>query len=63
MGFVGNFIPVALLTNVSAIGWVAVNTVFAVLALQQLVNIPFWIGSLLLFSAQALFAVWGGVPI
>lgn len=59
MGFFANFVPVALLTNVSAVGWVAVNTVFAVLALQELFAIPFWIGSLILFVFQALFAVWG----
>lgn len=59
MGFFANFVPVALLTNVSAVGWVAVNTVFAVLALQELFTIPFWIGSLILFVFQALFAVWG----
>lgn len=40
MGFFANFVPVALLTNVSAVGWVAVNTVFAVLALQELFAIP-----------------------
>jgi len=59
MGFFANFVPVALLTNVSAVGWVAVNTVFAVLALQELFAIPFWIGSLILFVFQALFAMWG----
>lgn len=59
MGYFANFAPVALLTNVSAIGWVAVNTVFAVLALQELFAIPFWIGSLILFVLQSLFAVWG----
>lgn len=59
MGYYGNFAPVALLTNVSAIGWVAVNTVFAVIALQQLVDIPFWIGSALMFVLQALFAIRG----
>ncbi|WP_018297345.1 purine-cytosine permease family protein [Corynebacterium lubricantis] len=59
MGYFANFIPIALLTNVSAIGWVAVNTVFAVLALQALFNIPFWIGAAVMFIAQALFAIWG----
>lgn len=59
MGYFGNFIPVALLTNVSAIGWVAVNTVFAVIALQQLIDVPFWLGSLVMFALQALFAMWG----
>lgn len=59
MGYFGNFAPVALLTNVSAIGWVAVNTVFAVLALQQLVGVPFWLGSAVMFGFQALFAIWG----
>lgn len=59
MGYFGNFVPVALLTNVSAIGWVAVNTVFAVLAMQQLLDIPFWLGSLVMFVFQSLFAIWG----
>lgn len=59
MGYFGNFAPVALLTNVSAVGWVAVNTVFAVLALQELLDVPFWLGSAVMFAFQALFAIWG----
>ena len=34
MGYHGNTLPVVLLTVVSAMGWTAVNTVFAVLALR-----------------------------
>src|SRR5699024_9900774 len=59
MGYFANFAPVALLTNVSAIGWVAVNTVVAVVALQELFAIPSWSGSLLLFVLHSLSAVWG----
>lgn len=59
MGYFGNFVPVALLTNVSAIGWVAVNTVFAVLAMQELLEVPFWLGSAVMFVFQSLFAIWG----
>jgi len=59
MGYFANFVPIALLTNVSAIGWVAVNTVFAVIALQVLVDIPFWAGAIILFVLQSLFAIWG----
>ncbi len=59
MGYYANFIPIALLTNVSAVGWTAVNTVFAVLALQVLVDIPFWVGASVIFAIQSLFAIWG----
>ncbi|MCR8669543.1 cytosine permease [Agrococcus sp. HG114] len=59
MGFLGNFLPIALLTVVSAIGWTAVNTVFAVLALQQLVEVPFWAAAVAIFAVQAVFAIWG----
>lgn len=59
MGYFGNFVPVALLTVFSATGWTAVNTVFAVIALRQLVDIPVWTGALLIFAVQAAFAVWG----
>lgn len=59
MGFLGNFLPIALLTVVSAIGWTAVNTVFAVLALQQLVDVPFWTAAVAIFAVQAVFAIWG----
>lgn len=59
MGYFANFIPIALLTNVSAIGWVAVNTVFAVIAMQVLIDIPFWLGALIMFVLQSLFAIWG----
>ncbi|MGC5076646.1 purine-cytosine permease family protein [Agrococcus sp. DT81.2] len=59
MGYFGNFLPIALLTIVSAIGWTAVNTVFAVLALQQLVDVPFWGAAIAIFAVQAVFAIWG----
>lgn len=59
MGYFANFVPIVLLTNVSAIGWVAVNTVFAVIAMQMLVDIPFWLGALIMFALQSLFAIWG----
>lgn len=59
MGYFGNFLPIALLTIVSAIGWTAVNTVFAVLALRQLIDVDFWIAAIVLFAVQAVFAIWG----
>ncbi|MGO1545292.1 MAG: purine-cytosine permease family protein [Gulosibacter sp.] len=59
MGYYGNYLPIALLTIVSAMGWTAVNTVFAVLALQTLVDIPFWTGAIVIYAIQAIFAVWG----
>lgn len=59
MGYFGNFAPITLLTIVSSIGWVAVNTVFAVLAMKLIVGIPFWLGAAIMFAIQGLFAVWG----
>lgn len=59
MGYYANYLPIALLTIVSAMGWTAVNTVFAVLALQTLVDIPFWTGAVAIYAVQAVFAVWG----
>lgn len=59
MGYYANFIPIMLLTIVSAIGWTAVNTVFAVIALRQIVDVPFWLGASVIFAVQAVFAVWG----
>lgn len=59
MGYFGNFVPIALLTVISAIGWTAVNTVFAVIALQMLVDVPFWLAATVIFAIQAVFAIWG----
>ncbi|QEP08344.1 cytosine permease [Glutamicibacter sp. ZJUTW] len=59
MGFYGNFLPITLLTIVSAIGWTAVNTVFAVIALQMLVNVPFTLAAVAIFAVQSVFAIWG----
>jgi len=59
MGYFANFVPITLLTIVSAIGWTAVNTVFAVIALREIVEVPFWLGATAIFAIQALFAVWG----
>lgn len=59
MGYHANTVPVTLLTVVSALGWTAVNTVFAVLALQTLVDIPFWTGAAVIYLLQAVTAVWG----
>lgn len=59
MGYYANYVPIALLTIVSAMGWTAVNTVFAVLALRTLFDIPFWGGAIAIYAVQAVFAVWG----
>lgn len=59
MGFYGNFLPITLLTIVSAVGWTAVNTVFAVIALQMLVDVPFALAATVIFAVQSIFAIWG----
>lgn len=59
MGYFANFVPITLLTIVSAIGWTAVNTVFAVIALRLLVDVPFWLAAGVIFAIQAVFAIWG----
>lgn len=59
MGYFANFVPIALLTIVSAIGWTAVNTVFAVMALRMLVDVPFWFGAVAIFAVQSVLAIWG----
>lgn len=59
MGYFANFVPITLLTIVSAIGWTAVNTVFAVIALRLLVDVPFWLAAGVIFAVQAVFAIWG----
>lgn len=59
MGFFGNFVPIALLTVVSAVGWTAVNTVFAVIALRLLIDVPFWLAAGVIFAIQSVFAIWG----
>jgi purine-cytosine permease-like protein len=59
MGYYGNYLPLLLLTVISALGWTAVNTVFAVLALQTLFEVPFWIVAGVIFLAQMTLAIWG----
>jgi purine-cytosine permease-like protein len=59
LGFYGNFLPVAFVNVFASIGWAAVNTVFAVQAVQQLFPIPFWVGAIVLFALIAVLAVWG----
>jgi purine-cytosine permease-like protein len=59
LGFFGNFLPVAFVNVFASVGWAAVNTVFAVQALQQLVDIPFWVGAAVLFVLICVLAVWG----
>lgn len=59
MGYFANFVPITLLTIVSAIGWTAVNTVFAVIALQVLIDVPFWAAAVAIFAVQSVFAIWG----
>ncbi|GAA1887203.1 cytosine permease [Paeniglutamicibacter psychrophenolicus] len=59
MGFYGNFLPITVLTIVSAIGWTAVNTVFAVIALQMLIDVPFFLAAISIFAVQSVFAIWG----
>lgn len=59
MGYFANFMPITLLTIVSAVGWTAANTVFAILALQTLVAIPFWVAATGIFAIQAAIAIWG----
>ncbi len=59
LGFFGNFVPVAFVNVFAAVGWASVNAVFATQALQELVDIPFWVGCSVLFVLVAALAVWG----
>ena len=59
LGFFGNFLPVAFVNVFASVGWAAVNTVFAVQAMQQLFDVPFWAGSAVLFLLIGVLAVWG----
>lgn len=59
MGYFGNYLPILLLTIVSAMGWTAVNTVFAVLAVQTMFAVPFWVVAGAIYIVQMLFAIWG----
>ena len=59
LGFLGNLLPVSFVNVFASVGWAVVNTVFAALALQQIINIPFWLGAGLIFAVVAIFSVWG----
>jgi purine-cytosine permease-like protein len=59
MGYLANFVPITVLTIISSIGWTAVNTVFAVIALRLLVDVPFWLAAVVIFAVQSMFAIWG----
>ena len=59
IGFYGNFLPVAFVNVFASVGWAAVNGVFAVEALQQLADVPFWLGAVVLTVVIAGLAVWG----
>lgn len=58
-GYYGNFLPVFLLVTLSSVGWAAVDTVFAVMALRTLVPVPFWVAAVGVFAVQTGLAVWG----
>lgn len=59
LGFVGNLLPVAFVNVFASVGWATVNTVFAVVALQQIVDIPFWLGAGILLAFVGVIAIWG----
>ena len=59
LGFLGNLLPVAFVNVFASIGWATVNTVFAVLALQQIVDIPFWLGAVVIFGVVGAISIWG----
>ena len=59
LGYIGNFLPVSFVNVFASVGWAVVNTVFAALALKELVDIPFWLGAVLLFLIVGIFSIWG----
>lgn len=59
LGFLGNLVPVSFVNVFASVGWAVVNTVFAALALQQIIDVPFWLGAGLIFAVVGIFSVWG----
>jgi NCS1 family nucleobase:cation symporter-1 len=59
LGYVGNFLPVAFVNVFAAMGWAAVNTVFGTYALQAVIDMPFWLGALIISAVQIPLAVYG----
>jgi NCS1 family nucleobase:cation symporter-1 len=57
-GYVGTFVP-AFFNWVACIGWFAVNTILGVLALQQLLHVPYIISVALMVVGQVALAVYG----
>ena len=57
-GYLGAFLPAAL-NWVACIGWFAVNTILGVVALQQLLHIPYLVAVVLMVVGQVVLAVYG----
>ena len=56
----GRFIPVpALIQVITAIGWVALVSLFGAEAAQSLTHWPFWACALLVIGVQCVIAIWG----
>ncbi|TAM90926.1 MAG: cytosine permease, partial [Jatrophihabitans sp.] len=59
LGFVGNIPPVAYINVFAGIGWAAVNVILGGRALQEFIDIPFWIAALGLVVVLMVIAVYG----
>ena len=57
-GYLGAFLPAAF-NWVACAGWFAVNTILGVLALQQLLHVPYIIAVALMVAGQVVLAVYG----
>jgi len=57
-GYLGTFVP-AFFNWAACVGWFAVNTVLGVLALQQLLHVPYAVAVVALVAAQLVLAVYG----
>jgi NCS1 family nucleobase:cation symporter-1 len=56
--YLGTFLPAAL-SWVACIGWFAVNTILGVLALQQLLHVPYIVAVVVMVAGQVVLAVCG----
>lgn len=57
-GYVGAYLPAAF-NWIACIGWFAVNTILGVLALQQLLGVPYLVSVVLMVVGQVFLAVYG----
>lgn len=59
LGYAGNLVPVSFINVFASVGWATVNSVFAAMALRQVVNVPFWLAAALILGVVAVLSVWG----